>query len=106
MAQERAETKREANVGKAFDISLESNPSTGYRWQLQKSASSGLHRITIQDRGISASKDGAKRMGAPGMHAWRITPRRSGTVRLVLGYGRPWEKRPPTKTHTFLIDIK
>jgi predicted secreted protein len=89
MAQERAETKREANVGKAFDISLESNPSTGYRWQLQKSASSGLHRITIQDRGISASKDGAKRMGAPGhAHlAHHPTP---------LGHGPPRARlRPP-----------
>ena len=106
-AQEGSQTRRMAEVGVPFEIALMANPSTGYQWQVQDSSSVGLQRIAIEDLGTSSAVSKAERrlVGAPTMHAWRITPRQCGPVRLVLNYSRPWETGPPAKTHVFLIDI-
>lgn len=108
VGQERTEVQRSARVGVPFEIALSANPSTGYGWRIDEKASTGLERIAIEDRGIAqppADKPRQPIVGSPVTHAWLITPRQRGSVRLVLEYSRPWETGPPGKTHVFLIDI-
>jgi len=108
VGQECAETQQSARVGAPFEIALPANPSTGYGWRIDKAASAGLELVAIEDRGMgtpSEGKPGHPLVGAPASYTWLITPRGRGSVRLVIDYDRPWETGPPTKTHTFLIDI-
>jgi predicted secreted protein len=106
-AQERSETHRRAVVGAPFEIALVANPSTGYQWHVQKSSSADLQRIEIEDLGTSSppSRGGRPLLGAPVIHTWLVTPRRQGSVRLVLVYSRAGEDEPPPKTHTYVINI-
>jgi predicted secreted protein len=104
-APERSETWREAQVNAPFEIALVSNPSTGYGWQIDTSASSGLERIEIDDLGTSPQpqRDGEPLIGAPVIHSWLVTPSKAGSAKLVLIYVRPSE--PLEKTHVFHVEI-
>jgi predicted secreted protein len=102
---ERSETWKKANVEAPFEIALITNPSTGYGWQIDKAASSGLDSIDIEDLGTSPQpqSNGAPLIGAPVIRSWLLTPHKAGTAELVLSYARPPE--PPEKTHIFHIEI-
>ena len=103
--QEKSETWKKAKVEAPFDIALITNPSTGYGWQIDKAASSGLDSIDIEDLGTSPQpqRNGAPLIGAPVIRTWLVTPHKAGTAQLVLGYARASE--PPVKTHVFHIEI-
>jgi inhibitor of cysteine peptidase len=107
LAQERSETRQSATIGVPFEIALPSNPSTGYQWRIDTSASSNLQNVRIDDLGTSSPPSGGRQplIGAPVTQRWVTTPLGVGSVRLVLTYSRSWESVPPAKTHTFLIDV-
>jgi predicted secreted protein len=109
MAQEKSETWKKIDLDTPFEIALVTNPSTGFGWQIDKAASTGLERLAIDDLGTSPvpQQSGRPLVGAPVIHTWLITPRRTGTARLVLIYLRGFnkEREPPIKVHIFHIDI-
>jgi predicted secreted protein len=85
LAQEQSETRHSATIGVPFEIELPANPSTGYQWGIDTSASSNLQNVKIENLGTSPqpSKGGEPLIGAPVTHRWVTTPLGVGSVRLV-----------------------
>lgn len=82
--------------GESAMIVLRENPSTGYRWRVDREASSDLSILRIGDDGFAT--DGGERnpalVGAPGVHRWTVEALARGRARIEFVSERPWEKRP------------
>lgn len=104
---ETTQSQHSARAGEAIELALKSNPSTGYRWEIDSDASAGLELIGVEELPVSAPvrRGGEPVVGAPVEQRWRISARAKGAVRLVLVYRRSWESLPPAKRHTATIDI-
>jgi len=68
-------------------ISLESNPSTGYLWEVAKISKNVLHLV-----GKTKFEQTSPLLGAPGKQILRFKPVGAGQSTLTLVYHRPWEK--------------
>jgi inhibitor of cysteine peptidase len=91
-------------VGQHTRIGLPSNPTTGFAWSLDASASTGLDHLDLVDGGFVATNSGL--VGAPGRRWWTLTGRSSGRASLHFVYQRAWERNvPPAKTRTIVIDV-
>jgi len=80
---------------------LPSNPSTGFRWTLEKGPDAGLttHGEPILVRGASD-------LGAPGNEVWSLSATQSGGYTLQFVYRRPWEPvSSAEKTLKFILQI-
>jgi len=91
----------EVTVGEDFVISLDSNPTTGYSWQLASSLPAWLELIgseyvpTPTEPGI---------VGSGGVEEWTFRANAEGTATITFEYRRPWEKdQPPAERKTFVI---
>ncbi len=71
-------------------ISLDENPSTGYRWEYTVSAE-GIVQLTADEYSSDAP---AGVVGAGGIRALSFAGLKEGTVTLTLSYLRPWEGDP------------
>jgi len=100
-AADSSETLRLA-VGEAKTITLSENPSTGYQWKIDETASSNLDAVRITDLGHEEAQ--SHLIGAPGKHSWRIEGVAPGTAQLVLDYLRSWEHVAPAERH--IVDIE
>ncbi len=89
-------------AGSSAVIALTENPSTGYRWRLNKEASTDLPLVAISDAGFDAG-GGKPLIGAPGTRRFRIVARRSGIAIAVFDYVRPWEHAAGSRRHTVNI---
>ena len=78
-------------LGRTTTVQLEENPTTGYRWQIDRTKSDNLTIVRIDDLGFSA-REGSARVGASGTHRWSIEGVSAGKARIVFEYLRPWEK--------------
>jgi inhibitor of cysteine peptidase len=90
-------------VGGTRTIALSENPSTGYLWRLNETASRDLALVAVADAGYTASPSG--RIGAPGVRRFTLTARRPGTAAIVFEYVRPWESRAPARRHMVTVEI-
>lgn len=63
------------------------NPSTGYHWVLNRSVSTGLDLVAVEDRGYGAPETDLIGAPAPALVAVRCTG--TGPVRLVFDYTSP-----------------
>lgn len=101
-AQESSEAIRLV-VGAAKTITLEENPSTGFKWQINTAQSSNLAVVRVNDLGYR--RGSSQLVGAPGVHRWRIKAKAAGTARIVFDYARPWEHVAPAKRNTVRVEI-
>jgi inhibitor of cysteine peptidase len=91
----------EVIVGEDFVIPLDSNPTTGYSWELASSLPKWLELIgseyvpTPTEPGI---------VGSGGVEEWTFRANTEGTTTITFEYRRPWEKdQPPAERKTFVI---
>ena len=95
----------ELSPGDTVAITLDSNPTTGYSWQVVQ-----MDGRLLQLQGepeYQANSEGDRLVGAPGTETYAFQALGTGQTTLVLGYFRPWEETvPPVETFTvqFLID--
>jgi inhibitor of cysteine peptidase len=82
----------------SLELSLTTNPSTGYTWQYVQKANPGVLRET---RHFLSPQN--KKPGAPSLEYWIYIPVNAGTTSIVLQYSRSWSKEPPLKT--FQVNI-
>lgn len=72
------------DVGEVFEIVLEGNFTTGYRWEL-----------TERPKAISALSDemraGGEALGAAGTQHFQLTAESGGRYTIQFSYRRPWE---------------
>lgn len=91
-----------ARAGENFTITLESNPTTGYSWQLAKPLDEKIVKL-VGSEYVPSKTD---LVGAGGEENWTFLAVKKGTTRISLKYVRPWEKdKPPVEEKTFLVKV-
>lgn len=95
----------EAGAGQRFIISLESNPTTGYNWELTPDNSG-----TYQLLGKEYTQDPASKglVGAGGTQTFTFQGVKAGKGSIRLTYRRSWmpPDQPGDKVLTFTITVK
>lgn len=90
------------NNGEAFDISLESNKSTGYGWSAVVT-----DPAIVGIEGNDYVQPETHVMGKGGNEVWHFRGIMQGETTINFNYARPWDKdTPPAKTLTFTVSIK
>jgi len=94
----------EVRVGQEFNITLESNPSTGYGWQLAKQLNETV--LVLVGSEFKPSESDELIVGAGGKEIWTFRAVNSGTAEISLQYVRPWETDiPPIEVQNFGIIV-
>jgi inhibitor of cysteine peptidase len=101
-----ADTGRQITLqpGEVMTVTLNSNPTTGYGWQVLKID----NEILIQDGDseYKQSENSEGVVGAGGTETFRFEAVDSGETTLELGYMRPWEDTPPIETYSVLVIVR
>jgi inhibitor of cysteine peptidase len=79
--------------GSEFAIALESNPTTGYSWQLTGGLDQGLVELVKKEYEAPATD----RLGAAGEEKWTFKAVDLGRAVLRFRYARPWEEKQDEK---------
>ncbi len=85
-------------VGEAFVVTLESNPSTGFRWEPRDLDET---QLILQDTVYQSG--GSNLPGAAGSETLTFKTRRAGESTLTLIYHRPWEDAEPLNTVAYRV---
>ncbi len=80
--------------GQAVVVALESNPSTGYGWEVAQN-DGGVLMLEGKPQFESVPPQGTPLLGAGGTQTFRFKTVGSGTAELKLVYHRPWETNVP-----------
>ena len=89
--------KASIKIGETYEWKLESNPSTGYGWQI-RNVEEG---ITVDSEFITKSD----LCGAPGIQVLKIKADLAGTFRLMADYARPWEHCDPLESRELVLEV-
>ena len=90
-------------AGQELIVTLKSNPTTGYDWQVDDLDESVM-KLTTQE--FKPASD-PNRLGAPGQTEFQFQAAGAGTTSLRLIYVRPWEKGvEPADTFQVSITVK
>jgi len=87
--------------GEVLVLNLESNPSTGYSWQVQ-GMNQGILRQLDAAEWLSSAPD---KLGAPGTQVLRFAAVGKGRTNLELVYARSWDTAAPAKTFSLEIRV-
>jgi len=106
-AKDNGDTRHEDTVnvkaGKELVITLRSNITTGYHWQLTKAVDRNFIILT----GLKYVPAKTKRLGKGGKEEWTFKAVKPGTTSVSFQYVRSWEKNePPAKVKSFRVIIK
>lgn len=90
-------------AGRNFTIRLESNPTTGYQWQLADELDKGFVEL-VDSIFIPGRTD---MVGSPGKEEWVFKSVRAGKGGISFKYVRPWEKdEVPAQTYRVTVIAK
>ncbi|GAB3481806.1 protease inhibitor I42 family protein [Azotobacter salinestris] len=85
-------------------LSLPSNPSTGYRWQVRESAARVLRSLGPE---VYSEAEESGVVGSAGQSTWRFQAVQAGKDNLLLVYQRPWEVgKEPEKVFDCAITVE
>lgn len=90
----------ELKEGQVLVISLESNPSTGYGWEVEEA-----DETILRQTGRIEFEPESHLLGAPGKQILRFEAVAAGQTTLRLVYRRPWEK-DVKPARTFSLQVK
>jgi len=92
----------ELQKGQTLVITLESNPTTGYRWEVVEIDESILRQI-----GEAEFKPESEALGAGGTETFRFEATNAGQMALKLVYHRPWEEgEEPLETFSLQVVVR
>jgi len=94
----------ELELGKLLVVTLESNPSTGYRWELIENNDSVLKQFGQAEFKSSDTGD-SPMVGAGGWEILRFKAVSAGQTTLELVYHRSWEDAEPLKTFSIQVTV-
>ncbi len=86
-------------VKQTLVLSLPSNPTTGYQWEI-----AGLDKAILKETDHEYQADQPAQIGSGGKEVWRFQALKSGTTRLRLEYSRPWEEHVEP-IQTFSVEV-
>ena len=78
--------EKSVKVNKAFEISLESNPSTGYKWE------ASYDKAFLKLKADRFKRPAKALIGAGGTQTFVFTPIAEGETKIQFVYKRHWEK--------------
>ena len=89
--------------GQQFTVVLESNRTTGYRWEL-----ASIHEKEIVELvGSLYEAPDTKKIGSGGREVWTFLAKSPGKTKVSFHYIRPWEKQTePAKISSFEIVVQ
>jgi inhibitor of cysteine peptidase len=90
--------------GDVVTVTLESNPTTGYSWQVIEIDNAVL--LQDGDPEYKQSPGSESLVGAGGTETFRFKAIGNGETSLGLGYMRPWESVPPIQTFTIQVIVQ
>ena len=94
----------ELELGKLLVVTLESNPSTGYRWEQIENNESILKQFGQAEFKPSETSD-PPLVGAGGWEIFRFKAVSAGQMTLELVYHRSWEDAEPLKTFSIQVIV-
>jgi inhibitor of cysteine peptidase len=94
----------EVESGKLLVVTLESNPSTGYRWELIENNESILKQFGQAEYKPAETSDPPV-VGAGGWEIFRFKAVSAGQMALELVYHRSWEDAEPLKTFSIQVTV-
>jgi predicted secreted protein len=98
-----AEERIEVPTGKMFTLTLDSNPSTGYHWELSQS----LDETKVRLDDSLYREPHTDRIGAAGVELWVFRAVGPGETTISLKSVHPWEKdATPAETASFSVIIR
>ena len=90
-------------VGEIFELGLESNPTTGYQWQLAQPLNEDIVMLINSEY----FPPEGELVGAGGKEIWTFETVGPGTVEISFKYIRPWEVDVPVeKEQSFVIIVE
>ncbi|MBN1484241.1 MAG: protease inhibitor I42 family protein [Chloroflexia bacterium] len=96
----------ELEVGQTLVVTLASNPSTGYSWQVVKAGASVLEQQGEAEYESSDTRDPPP-PGSGGTETFRFEAKSAGQAELELVYHRPWEEDvEPLETFTLQVKVR
>lgn len=87
------------SINRDFILSLESNPTTGYRWE----ATFNSAFLELKRKDFEASDSVS--IGKGGIEKFTFLPIKTGETEIIMIYKRPWESKPADE-RSFRIVIK
>ena len=90
--------------GDVITLTLESNPTTGYSWQVLEIDNVVLIQDGDPDYKQAPNSDGL--VGAGGTETLRFKAVEAGRTTLEIGYVRPWESVPPIETFSLQVVVQ
>ena len=90
--------------GEVITLTLESNPTTGYSWQVMD-----IDNVILVQDGDSEFTQASNLeglVGAGGMETFRFEAIGVGEATLELGYMRPWESVQPLETFSIRVIVQ
>lgn len=91
-----------ARAGRHFTITIPTNPTTGYQWQLARP----LNDKMIQFVSSEYSADNTGAVGSGGKEIWTFRALRAGRSAIALKYVRTWEKDAAPEIRYYIVSIK
>ena len=90
--------------GQSVLITLRSNPTTGFRWQVQDAAPSVLRSLGPE---VYSNSEDSGLVGSAGQSSWRFEATNPGGGRLLLVYRQPWEPNvAPAQTFECQVTVE
>lgn len=90
--------------GDVTTLTLESNPTTGYSWQVLAIDNAVLVQEGDPEYKGASDSDGV--VGAGGTETFRFKAVGAGRTTLELDYMRPWEDVPPVETFSVQVVVQ
>ncbi|RPH60193.1 MAG: hypothetical protein EHM81_06725 [Chloroflexi bacterium] len=95
----------ELKTGETLMVSLDSNITTGYSWEIQETDET-LLKLKGDPEYIEPKSD-PQLAGAGGRQVFRFEALKAGQTTLTLVYRRPWEKDvAPIDTYSLTVTVK
>ena len=79
----------EVEVGSLMTVTLESNVTTGFQWQLAENSDDTVLEL-VGNEYEDPQEAGSEAVGAGGDEVWRFEAVGAGRTTLVLEYNQPW----------------
>ena len=92
---------RETPAPQSVSFALESNPTTGYTWQVSQS-----EELFSVNSSYAEKKHAEGMTGVGGTETFTLTPLKAGKTEITLTYARPWEdgEKADQLVYSFEID--
>jgi inhibitor of cysteine peptidase len=90
-------------VGQMVELRLKENPTTGFRWRLQRDGAPAC-RI-VSDALEPPAAEGPPVPGRGGTHVWHIQAVQVGLCDLALTYERGWQPDPAAVTFSVHLHV-